>query len=315
MPPAIAPSAIPPSPHAPSAAVAERQLSAPTLGTVVDEHLRWIGRWHRAAFFWREARLPAEALAMPTAFVQWVREAKEAELSHQPAIDRLVGLHEQLHRLARLLLMRAAEGDPPTLDSYAAVADKFEEFMAQCRRIERAFGAAGSSIDPLTGLRNRTGLYEELEREMNRFRRTGRPFCIALCDLDRFKSVNDTYGHDAGDRVLVATAGAVNRGIRNFDEAFRLGGEEILILLKDATLAEGARVLERLRADIAAQQVLIADGRSISVTASFGVAEADLTVHPEDLPSLADRALYEAKRTGRNRVVLAGPETEAPDGP
>ncbi|HYE51756.1 MAG TPA: diguanylate cyclase [Azospirillaceae bacterium] len=270
------------------------------LAAVVDEHLRWLGQWHRAAFF-----QSVESVPMPAAFVAWVKSAAASDLGGQPAVERLITLHEQMHRMAKLVLMRASEGTPPSLQAYEAVVDKFDEFMAQLRRFERAFAMAGSGIDPLTGLRNRTGLREELEREMNRFRRTGKPFCVALCDLDRFKSVNDTYGHDAGDRVLVAAAGVINRGIRSFDEVFRMGGEEILILLKDAQVMDGFMVVERLRADIAATPVTIPDGRAIRVTASFGLAEAQLHLDADDLVTQADQALYEAKRTGRNRVVRA----------
>ncbi|HYC05429.1 MAG TPA: diguanylate cyclase [Azospirillaceae bacterium] len=273
------------------------------LAAVVDEHLRWLGQWHRAAFF--PGSVPAPS--MPAAFLAWVQSAASGDLADQPAIDRLVHLHEQMHRMAKLVLMRVNEGSAPSLQAYEAVVDKFDEFMALLRRFERAFSVAGSGIDPLTGLRNRTGLAEELERELNRFRRTGKTFCIAMCDLDRFKSVNDTYGHEAGDRVLVAAAGVVNRGIRSFDEAFRLGGEEILILLKDATLMEGFVVVERLRADLAATPITIPDGRIIRVTASFGLAESHLSLDADALIAQADAALYEAKRGGRNRVVRAAP--------
>jgi len=285
------------------------QAPAAGLATVVDEHFRWMTQWHRAAFFAREVEGGPDSVPMPLSFLTWVRQVKESELTHQPAIDRLVNLHGQMHRMARLVLMRAAEGEPPTRVIYESVVEKFDEFMVQCRRIERAFSMVGSGIDPLTGLRNRTGLHEEMEREMNRFRRTGKPFCVALCDLDKFKSVNDTYGHEAGDRVLIATTSTINQGIRSFDEAFRIGGEEILILLKDASLMEGYMVLERLRADIAKHPVQLADGRTLTVTASFGVAEADLGIHPDTLIQLADQALYEAKRQGRNRVIKAGGTT------
>lgn len=295
---------MPSSTASPQAAVPP--AAAPKLNAVVDEHLRWLALWHRAAFFAAEAGVKGpDGLPMPTGFLDWVQAVKAGDLTHQPAVDRLVTLHEQMHRMARLVLMRSVEGERPTLAAYEAVIARFDEFMAQLRRFERAFNVAGSGIDPLTGLRNRTGLEEELAREMNRFRRTGRPFCVALCDLDRFKSVNDTYGHEAGDRVLVATAGVINRAIRSFDEAFRMGGEEILILLKDAVLDEVRRVLERLRADIAGNPVQLADGRVIRVTASFGVAEARLDLAPDALLESADQALYAAKRAGRNRVVAA----------
>ncbi|WP_114395199.1 diguanylate cyclase [Oleisolibacter albus] len=274
------------------------------LTVVVDEHLRWLSRWHRAVFFPTESGLEGpDSAPMPLAFAFWVRQVKDSDLTDQPAVDRLVSLHEQLHRMARLVLMRVAEGAPCSYAAYESVVEKFEEFIQQCRRFEKAFSMAGSGIDPLTGLRNRTGLHEELERELNRFRRMGKPFCVAICDLDRFKAVNDTYGHDSGDRVLVAVSGVISQGIRNFDEAFRMGGEEILILLKDANLTEGRQVLERLRTDIAALPIHLADGRTLHVTGSFGLAEARLDLSLTQLLDRCDQALYDAKRQGRNRVV------------
>lgn len=288
-----------------NASSASAELATTGLATVVDEHLHWIGQWHRAVFF-HDGDAGNGTLPAPLAFAAWVRQASGSDLAGQPAIDRLITLHEQLHRMALLVQMRARDGQPPTRPAYEAVIEKYDEFMTRLRRIERAFSVAGSGIDPLTGLRNRTGLHEELDREANRLRRTGRAFCVALCDLDKFKLVNDTHGHDVGDRVLVAVAGAVNQGIRSFDEAFRMGGEEILILLKDAEMEEGYAVVERLRHDIAALEIAIGGGRTLGVTASFGVAQAAEGGDPDDLVVQADAALYEAKHAGRNRVVRAG---------
>jgi diguanylate cyclase (GGDEF)-like protein len=273
------------------------------LSAVVDEHLRWLTQWHRAALFPRENGLSGpDAAPEPAGFAAWVARVKKGSVAHQPAFDRLVQLHDQLHRMGRLTLMRAAEGDAPDFRTYSAVLEKFDEFIQQCRRIERALSVAGSGIDPLTGLRNRTGLSEEVARELARFARTGQPFCVALCDLDKFKSVNDTYGHEAGDRVLVAAAGCLTRGIRAIDEAFRMGGEEILILLKETHLAEAMVVLDRLRADLAATPVQLADGQVLHVTASFGAAEVVADLGVDALVDRADQALYAAKHGGRNRV-------------
>lgn len=281
-----------------------------SLATVIDEHLRWLTQWHRAAFFGADAGLSGpDAVPMPQAFIHWMRQAKAQALALQPAVERLIVLHEQLHRLARLMLTRIHAGEILSLAGYEAVLDRFDEFIQQCRRFERAFSVAGSGIDPLTGLRNRTGLAEEVSRELARFARTGQPFCVALCDLDRFKSVNDTYGHEAGDRVLVAAAGCLTRGIRAIDEAFRMGGEEILILLKETHLAEALVVLERLRADLAATPVQLADGQVLHVTASFGAVEVVADVGVDTLVDRADQALYAAKHGGRNRVEAWKPTT------
>lgn len=287
------------------------------LSAVVDEHLRWLTQWHRAALFGRHGGLPGpEAAPPPPGFAAWVKRVKAGSVAHQPAIDRLAQLHDQLHRMGRLTLMRAAEGDPPNYDAYNAVMERFEEFIQQCRRIERALSVAGSGIDPLTGLRNRTGLVEEVARELTRYKRTGQPFCVALCDLDKFKSVNDTYGHEAGDRVLVAAAGSLNCGIRAMDEAFRMGGEEILILLKETALPEAMAVLDRLRADLAATPVQLADGQVLRVTASFGAAESAADLTADQLVDRADQALYAAKHGGRNRVeAWAAPAAMTPPSP
>lgn len=282
------------------------------LSGVVDEHLRWLTQWHKAALFARDSGLSGpDAAPEPKGFAAWASRVKRGSVAHQPAFDRLIQLHDQLHRMGRLTLMRAAEGDAPDYATYKAVLEKFDEFIQQCRRIERALSVAGSGIDPLTGLRNRTGLAEEVSRELARFARTGQPFCVALCDLDKFKSVNDTYGHEAGDRVLVAAAGCLTRGIRAIDEAFRMGGEEILILLKETHLAEAMMVLDRLRTDLADTPVQLADGQVLHVTASFGAAEVVADLGVDALVDRADQALYAAKHGGRNRVE-AWRETATP---
>lgn len=278
--------------------------TVPALAHVVDEHLRWIGQWHRAAFFGAAAK--GAELAAPKAFQAWLKGAQAGDLTAQPAVGRLSELHDQMHRMANMVLKRTTDGQPPSIHAYEAVIEKFDDFMAQLRRVERAFSVARGGIDPLTGLRTRSGLMDELAAEANRLSRTRQPFCVAICDLDRFKAINDTHGHDAGDRVLVAVAGAVNRGIRSFDEAFRLGGEEILILLKDAALTDGFVVLERLRCEIAATPVRLPDGSAVRVSASFGLVEAAPGQDVLDLLKRADDALYEAKRGGRNRVVRSG---------
>lgn len=283
------------------------------LGHVLDEHLRWIGQWHRAAFY--RFGEGGDRPSAPATFAAWVASARRDELAHQPAVEKLVAVHEQMHRQAKLVLLKAGMGETPTEAEYEGVIGRFEEFCTLIRRVERAFGAAASGLDPLTGLRTRRGMLEALEREMNRFRRAGQPFCLALCDLDKFKSVNDTHGHDAGDRVIGAFAAVISRGIRSFDEAFRMGGEEFLVCLKETTLGEAFRVVERLRLDLMNAPVGIGEGKEISVTASFGLVQADLETPVDELIIRADKALYQAKNAGRNRVIRYGMPGRTPEPP
>lgn len=280
------------------------QSATGSLGIVLDEHLRWIGQWHRAAFF--HDGEGGERPSAPAAFAAWCGAASRDDLVHQPAVQKLASLHEQMHRQAKLVLLKASGGDTPTEAEYEAVIGRFEEFILQLRRMERAFGAAASGLDPLTGLRTRRGMQEALEREHNRFSRAGQPFCLALCDIDKFKGVNDTYGHDVGDRVLAATAAVISRGVRSFDEAFRMGGEEFLVCLKETGMGEGYAVIERLRIDLMQSPILLPDGRLIPITASFGLVEAQAELSVEELIVCADRALYQAKNSGRNRVIRHG---------
>lgn len=271
------------------------------LGYVLDQHLKWITAWHRAVFYGDDS---SDLDTAPGTFAAWVGMAARSELADQPVVAKLSALHEQMHKQAKFLLLKAGTGEIPEHEEYEGVMGRFDAFCAQLRRVERAFGAAASGLDPLTGLRTRRGMAEALEGEMNRFRRSQQPFCLAICDLDKFKSVNDTHGHDIGDRVLAAFAAVISRNIRSFDEAFRMGGEEFLICLKDTALEEAYAVLERLRVDLMNHRIAIANGQHIRITASFGLVQADPAVSLEELIVRADKALYRAKNGGRNRVEV-----------
>jgi len=165
-----------------------------------------------------------------------------------------------------------------------------------------------STIDGLTRLTNRRSFIERGESQLSRARRntaTGIVACV-MVDLDHFKRINDTWGHHAGDEVLIAASAILMNGARQYDEVGRYGGEEFAILLPGAGLADAAAVAERIRGEIAAAAVVV-DGQQIAMTASFGVAcyPAPGIENLNDLLKAADKALYTAKETGRNRVVVS----------
>lgn len=160
--------------------------------------------------------------------------------------------------------------------------------------------------DSLTGAMTRRGFMREAEKALEQTRRYGHPLsCIAL-DVDRFKSVNDRYGHPTGDRVLRAIATSCRAVMRAVDQLGRLGGEEFAILLPETSLVGAATTAERVRQQIAATEITTDTG-PLSVTASFGVAS--MSVDADDIAGMlaaADEALYQAKVSGRDRVVVAG---------
>lgn len=161
--------------------------------------------------------------------------------------------------------------------------------------------------DGLTGLHNRRYLDSHLSTLFERARSRRRPLSLMIADIDRFKAINDTWGHDAGDDVLREFAGRLRKNVRGIDLACRLGGEEFVIVMPDTEGDIAEKVAERVRAHIAQAPFAIgADGKTIDVTVSVGVSSlrhAGDTV--EALLKRADVALYEAKSGGRNRVVAA----------
>ena len=169
--------------------------------------------------------------------------------------------------------------------------------------------------DPLTGVLSRSKAFEMFDRELQRSIRESLPLSVLLVDLDHFKIVNDTYGHLAGDDVLREAARRLKDGVRNYDILARYGGEEFLILMPGCDEVAGRAQAERLRAAISDGPIRMgtASGVLHPLTASFGVTiSSPVTLEsPESLVRVADMALYEAKRLGRNRVVFRS--TDSPD--
>jgi diguanylate cyclase (GGDEF)-like protein len=165
-------------------------------------------------------------------------------------------------------------------------------------------------LDPLTGLLNRHALIPRFTEISHQARLTHQPVCMLLCDVDTFKQVNDHYGHDRGDAVLRDVAYELRKRLRSFELAYRLGGEEFLIVLPGVSHTEGREVAERLRTAIAQ-----AHPTGIPITVSLGLSAASgEEVVYETLFKAADEALYEAKRAGRNRVATApAPPVLAPE--
>ncbi|HEY9106578.1 MAG TPA: GGDEF domain-containing protein [Roseateles sp.] len=156
-----------------------------------------------------------------------------------------------------------------------------------------------ATTDALTGICNRTGLEEALQQALTGWREHQRPIGFVLIDIDHFKVVNDTHGHQAGDRVLAGIAELVRSKVRSQDLLGRWGGEEFLLVCRDASLPQAVAVAEKLRGLVAAHDF----GNGLSVTASFGVAALDRERPLDQLFAAADAALYRAKSEGRNRVV------------
>ena len=159
--------------------------------------------------------------------------------------------------------------------------------------------------DSLTGLYNRRYITSRLRQAVGSHDETGETVSIILFDIDYFKSVNDTYGHNAGDFVLKTFASRLKDELRAIDIAGRYGGEEFLLILTGAPENAAMEAAERIRAAIARQAFTVkATGEQLKITVSAGVAEISEGDSPESLVARADDALYEAKTGGRNQVAV-----------
>jgi diguanylate cyclase (GGDEF)-like protein len=178
----------------------------------------------------------------------------------------------------------------------------FAQFLMSSEMRQRS----SAILDPLTGLLNRTSLEARFAEIAEQAAQSGDSVCVLVCDLDRFKAVNDRYGHERGDAVLKDAAYVLRKQLRSFELIYRLGGEEFLIVLAGTTVGEGRDVAGRARVALSG-----ARPGDLPVTISIGVAAArGEDVNYDALFRAADAALYEAKRAGRDRVVVAGDESD-----
>ena len=227
--------------------------------------------------------------------------ASSARLQSYTRLDDIRELKHQL--AAEVTTLRHAVGEKQRRDaeSSALLSERLEVLQTQLVKAEEE-----ASIDPLTRIANRGTFDQVFARMLDHARMTKQPLSLALIDIDRFKTINDSHGHQIGDRVLLCAAMWLGRNLRQTDFIARYGGEEFAILFRDAKLAEIETRMTQVLGEIAARSFeyeLDSQTRTVRFTASAGAAEWSPGESGPDLLRRADEALYDAKRTGRNRVV------------
>ncbi|HUE20912.1 MAG TPA: diguanylate cyclase [Bryobacteraceae bacterium] len=298
--------------------------------TKLVENAHWVAHTHQVltqleaaagVVAGAEIRGPLEALRQLTADnpVQQARIGKLERLiqrrPHPEEIRR--GVQEMAHEEQELLASRFAQQESDSLRLKwmvvlscaaalfllcVALAVLFHDLSA----FEAAFREAKYTVahDTLTELASRDSLMVQLDVAMAQAAHTGQPLSVCICDIDRFKSVNDTHGHAAGDEILTAFGKLVRGGIRIGDIAGRLGGDEFCIVLPNTSGDRAGPLMERLRESWERLEYRAPDGRACSVTASFGVVQYGGERTAKALLHAADQALYCAKGQGRNRMHL-----------
>jgi diguanylate cyclase (GGDEF)-like protein len=173
--------------------------------------------------------------------------------------------------------------------------------LRNCQLYEKVSRQA--KTDGLTGFINHNAFFDELNREIERCRRTGGELSLILLDVDNFKLFNDVHGHQVGDRVLKEVARTIKQSVRAIDTPARYGGDEFAVILCDTDLNRGELVAERIRRAIAANPMTL-DGKAFSITISAGIAPYRPGWTASDMVNEVDGALYAAKSRGRNAVVV-----------
>lgn len=249
----------------------------------------------------RRARRPLPAVQLASrslAFSHRLRGLDPASL--------IVPLLNQ-EKLIGILIVGPKEGRRPYPAEEMDLLNLLAHHVATVFENARLFESA--TYESLTGLLRREAILEQLERELERAQRYGRPLTIAMADLDHFKEINDRHGHLAGDTLLRKISQVVAGGLRATDWIGRYGGEEFLLILPETDIHGAVNVAEKIRSLVARTVVPIEDGAVARVTISIGLASREEVtsreggkLSPRDLIAAADRSLYEAKNGGRNRV-------------
>jgi diguanylate cyclase (GGDEF)-like protein len=193
---------------------------------------------------------------------------------------------------------KIAPPDCPVGESSCDHLDNLQQLRAHVEELTQLV-----SLDSLTGLFNRRHFTDTLPAVLERTRRSLRPACLILVDIDHFKNINDTWGHSVGDLALKHAARILQQQVRIVDTVCRYGGEEFAIILPDTELRQASNVAERIRSNIA-ETPLIVDTGDLSFTASLGIEvyQPNISTSAEALIDAADKFLYQAKHAGRNRV-------------
>jgi diguanylate cyclase len=252
---------------------------------------------------------------MLAAFIERLSQMTEESGSFQGTIEKCAKKLEAAHSLEDIapVLQEAIHATRSmsidTLhmrDELRTMRERTQQADTALRRMQEELDRASSQArhDPLTGALNRKGLDETITREIARARRQDTPLCVSLLDLDNFKKLNDSLGHDTGDAALVHLAQVARRSLRPQDSLARYGGEEFLVVLPDTGLDAGIDVMKRLQRELTTQYFL-KDNEKVLITFSAGVAQVTANEDSAEAIKRADQAMYLAKRSGKNRVVSA----------
>lgn len=267
-------------------------------------------QWHNVLVRTIACRLPSdkhdivEDAHKECRFGQWYYSNTTAFISEHPGFIAIGESHKHMHHQARQLLNSLETSNTISPMDYDNFANAMERLRLEISALKNEVELILYNRDPLTMAINRISMLPMLREQQELVRRRSESCCLAMLDLDFFKKVNDEYGHVAGDKVLAAIGHFLLEHVRAYDKVFRYGGEEFLLFLQNVEKKEAYEMMDRIRKDISALPINVGLPEPISLTVSLGVTVLDPDLTVEQSIDNADKAMYQAKKAGRNRTQL-----------
>lgn len=237
-------------------------------------------------------------------FGQWYYETSSEKLRQHPGFIALGEEHLHMHKITTKLLVTINNGGTVSSYDYDDFANSLEKMRLEISVLQRELNELLYNRDALTGAINRISMLQVLREQQALVKRKVQLCSIAMLDLDHFKTVNDQYGHTAGDYVLAGISRFIIENIRPYDKFFRIGGEEFLICFQNASTKLAFEMVERLRIGISEMQINVNENKFTNITASFGISSIESDSSVEQSIEYADKALYKAKNGGRNNTQI-----------
>lgn len=240
-------------------------------------------------------------------FGQWYYNYTDKDFVSNQTYQSIEVEHRKMHELAAKLLntsVRREQISPIDYDNFANVLDRLR---INIEILKHEIEEILYNRDPLTGARNRVSMLSDLRSLMELVQRGVQDTSICIMDIDHFKRINDTYGHQIGDQVLTHVTEYITEHIRPYDKIYRYGGEEFLISMPNTDIETAKMIIERIREGLMSLTAAYSDTKPISISASFGIALLTPDMSVEESIERADNALYASKKNGRNRLTAWDP--------
>lgn len=240
---------------------------------VFDTHAEWFGRIMRWTFYPEDNRSKTP-IPPPEDFSIWLEQVRADQNADIQTLSDISRLYQDLRQTADRIVSVAAGGQKPEIETFDYFVDLYDEFNNKIRRLEMDCVLSDSGIDSLTGFRSRQIMFPDLERELERRNRRGRPFCIAYLRIDFFDAILKSMGQDAARDLVRRASGIMKKCMRTYDDAYRYGPGEIVWSLKHSDITGGMRAIERLRRMLEDEDIRVTvGGKSRYFTMSYIVSE------------------------------------------